>query len=698
MVDHRNPPGMKVEVAWDTPVLTRPDPEDWTRIDQGVMDDPFVFWGGELAEWGGVPIQWGEGDQIDVAPCLRRLDTEIGVRMKTSESEPGTAVAVWGDHYGVLNRANPSGPFADGIKKRRRIQFTAEPEDDDPEVVATMFLDSVSPNWEVGDSTVDMQCVDLLAVLAEETLPPSVLHVEIMAMESIVGYWPMTESAGTFADDVKGTSDGVYKTPVTTTGQLVPFDDRQCVQIQATSPGDPNGQSMVAPIVGNADGMTIGCWFKWEQTLPRERMIVLILSHTSPTTTGVALQIDPELDGGEPTGKARLRWLAQVAGEGSFYAESEDLLDLFTAEPHLLAFSVAKNAYDFDVVFGGGIAMYFDGAGINYISNRDAIGTMTEDSFGEALDGMVQLFAGFRSSDGTLDQSDAPVATIGHVFYGSGVEAEGTIDDIYIAGTNPWASDLTGVRLNKVLDLVGVDPDDRNITTGTQLCGPTLLGAQSVPDYIRKIGQTEASPIFVDRLGRITMLPALPNDPPATFTLDGREPGPDDDWYPYAEIVPADSRDRLINTVAITRESGTTLERENAQSVDDYGRAPVSLDSLVASPDEARELADGIISRNKTPQVIAESIDLATRRKDIPSDWALTLGPGDVGDVGSKPAKFSTRVTQRSVVERVSHAFDWQGWDHRVDLGLAPHLVLPCFALDDPDAGLDDAVICEGEP
>lgn len=688
MVLHRNVPTPVVEVAWDVPYLTRPDSEDWVRLDQDILVDPFAFWGGELVQWGDEVVVWGDGDPIDVAPCIRSLDTEIGIRTKTGESEPGTATSVWGDHFGVLNRLNPSGPLAAEIKKCRRVQFTLEPEDGDPEVVYTGFLDRLSPSWDVGDSTVTMECVDLLAVLADVTLPPSVLDVAMRDLAP-VSYWPMTETAGQHADDVVGTGDGIYQQPVTGTGAVVPFDSRPCVVSKMATPAGADGQWINVPVVGSSE-ISIGIWFQWGDGIPPS---VITLADFFGDDGYVTMGIGPIYDiDDQPTGEAIF---SGTIGVGS------DVIDLFSfanipvfdAASHFMVLRITA-----EVAGGNSSAanLHYDGNDVNVQVVYDNVGSMTEASLAAAMEGFHSAKIGWGGGQ------SAPVAgsfsgAAGHAFYVDYEMDEAEADVLWIAGTNPRANDTTADRLNWVLDLAGVDEDDRNIVGGTQICGPTLLDSQSVPDYVRKIGRTEGTPIFVDRLGRITLPEVLPNNPPTSATFDGNEPS-GEDWVPYADITPANAVEWLVNDVKITRESGAEQIVVDQPSIDEYGRAAIALETLHATADDARAAGEQIISRRREPTTVTSGIDLAARRKDVPTELTLTAGPGDVSDVRMKPARYSGTVLQRSVTERVAHSFDWQAWDWRVELGMSEHRVLPCFTWGVDGAGWGESVWCEGEP
>jgi len=438
---------------------------------------------------------------------------------------------------------------------------------------------------------------------------------------------------------------------------------------------------MSAPRVPVEAQTTIGVWFRWlkrsTDSLLRNQPLVQIEVDSNrwmgiwavPTST---------------TGPGRL--LAHIY-DGSMEAWTwVESVDAFDGRPHLVTLSVepalledpwASTAY---VSVDGQV---FD------LDRRPA-------SWFPSLVGQVgtlwvgdQLPGSSYPPSSLLDEPQEWLA--GHAAVWDRLLTPEEIEGLYRAGVQAWAGDTTGQRLHRVLDLAGIDPDDRLIDTGTQTCGPTFLGG-NVRTYLEKLAATEQGSISEDAEGRIMFRQRPPNQPVPVATYTGApkdEPG-----VPYMDIELDDGIDRLVNIAQVTRENGVTHTATDQASEEEYGPVSVRLDTLHQSASGARSTAARLVIRNREPRQIITGLTVAGHDEvHVPAEAWLDVEIGDAVEVLCQPTG-STPFRQLSIVERIEHHARKTG-ERVMVLGLVEHQVLPCFALDDPNAGLDQSVMCE---
>lgn len=729
-----------VEVAWETDPLTRPGVSDWTRlgsVDAKLLVESLGTSRGADIRTGAVEAgeastvindpngnldpsngrsAWGQrvvtdgvttntdatvtsasavfsafdvgkavtGTGIPASTTIASVTSATEVELSAAATATGTGVSLT---IGVAS-----------VLPRRRVRFVIDAEADvltwdgdlllwggeglswgtEEAVLWTGFLRNIPIKWRKQVQWTSITAAGIIWLLSEISLPPSVLHIETLALAP-AAYWPMTETVGRVAEDVAGTLDGTYARTVTSTGQLVPFDSRPNVIFKRPDDEDSAGQAVsVTPVpIDSTAGFSLSLWWSCKaRPVNYEIPAVATLATDSwllaePSIRMSVDRYDASLN--EDGDALRL----DVYGGGAYGfrgARAYPGYGLFDGAPHHFVFTLTG---------AGSLHLYIDGVDVDLVSTGPD-GPIPGTSVAASLAQMTRLDMGWGPFpySGTSEHE----AAVGHFAYWDSVITAADVAAIYEAGTNPWANDLTGARLNRILDLGGVDALDRDIDTGTQNCGPTLLAGQNLMEYCRKIAATEGGQIYEDAEGRLAFRERVANSPTAVAVFSDDPTG--DNGYPVAPLDPDFSLDRVINYAEVTRENGVTQSAEDATSRAKYGDKSVSLDTLHSSPSYARSTAARLTIRNKDPrlvfrQVVADGIDVA-------NSVQLETDVGDAVEVIARPPRGGDPIDQTSIVERVEHDLEGHRWF--TTFGVAEHTVLPDFWWNEPGQGWDESV------
>lgn len=660
---------------WRNENITTGEPDDMT-------DTIGLVWN---AGAGTNLIDVGEG--LDVFAPLRALDVARGARLKVAEVEAGTANGTFDNRSRVLDPTNASSPWYPNVKPRRRIRYILEPEGEDEVTVHTGFIERLPLAWEVGDHTVAITSTDLLALLAEEALPPSVLHQTHVDLGAEL-YWPMSEEGGTVMEDVIGQRDGAYRIPTEGGNDVVPYakggasfavysaDNRKVPQ--ATLPGG---------LLDLPSAFSISTWYQstanYSLSVTGAVYDNLLFQQDGFITDGLASSVANYMQlivitDGTFRGNPRF-YIGDAGGDFRDFLPDEGTVDLLDGKPHHI---VVTNTGSLLTIYVDGVALT-QGGGVLDVGSWPSYPVGTTTLLGQNSNTEYTAWDSASTEASTWRQAHTAV-------WFSALTAE-EVATLYSAGVDAWSGDRTGERLARILDIIGVDADDRDIATGTQVCGGTFLGG-TFADYLARIVSTEQGACYVDGDGHIVFTERPENDPTPLLTLAGSA----DDGVPYADISPDYSLDRILNVVEVTREGGLPQRSTNDDSVTEWGTASTDLSTLNLSASGARSVGARITIRNGDPRLVFDGAELAMRRDDVPLSLA-DVAIGQALTVEAKPTADGDTISQLSLVERMDMALDWQGEkDWRVTLGLTEHVVLPCLSWDTPGQGWSESVWCDG--
>jgi hypothetical protein len=217
--------------------------------------------------------------------------------------------------------------------------------------------------------------------------------------------------------------------------------------------------------------------------------------------------------------------------------------------------------------------------------------------------------------------------------------------------------DLTGTRINRVLDCIDWPTDDRDIDAGTitilgNLGGTNLRTNEAALNHLQQIAATEGGLMFMDAQGNLRFIDAdhLP-DVPGVSEVYGGSAGE----IGYSDITtsPFDIS-RLWNEVTVTTVGGqTTSAASDATSQGHYYERPFSVQVL--DPGLFADLntrRDALLARYKDPKFRIDGLIL---RCTDEADWwhVLTHELGDIIRVKKRPAGADV-ITQDPRIEGIS--------------------------------------------
>lgn len=620
---------VRTEVAWTTDPLTRP---------------------GALA-WSTLPTISG------TVRGIRDLNIRRGTKVLSSSVEAGTAVCKADNSDRQLDPSNTASALWPNVKPRKRIRFIVNAGSTEV-VLFTGFVERWPIEWMLETGWVTISASDLVNIIAGLRLPPSVLDV-VMREAGPVGYWPMTETVfNQQADDVVGTHDGQFTGTVQTGQQMIPYDARPNPKfVQDTN--EIALTAMYATRPSYSDEITLLVWFAQPPVdaggLFNPVIMELVAQSTpwtspgggSPTTTpaGILVAIDPAGTAGRHVIAVRVSDGTNVARVSSIVAYK-----LYDGVAHMASVTIKGSTKSVKGAFNGDDPVTLNDVGSPYTA-------LSSVNVATAMSSAQIIAAGWGIQVQTLP-TVALEGVVGHLAIFDRLLTEPELTAIYEAGTIAWDGDTTGERLERILDLVGVDTGDRDIDTGTQTCGPTILGSQNALAYIKKLVATEQGVCFVSGDGKLTFTDRLP-DSPSIVQVFSDDLTADPTGAPMGPVSPDYSWDRIVNHLGVSRENGADQTIENTASVTAYG--PLSgatggkVDTLHQTADDARATGTRLTDRYAEPRVYIPGVTLEANDDSVTLDTMTGVELGDATTTKVRPAGGGSAIVQTGIVESVEH-------------------------------------------
>lgn len=229
----------------------------------------------------------------------------------------------------------------------------------------------------------------------------------------------------------------------------------------------------------------------------------------------------------------------------------------------------------------------------------------------------------------------------------------------YQAGSTAWANDLSGARLNRILDLVGWPAGDRLIDAGNSSLGAASLGTE-VLEYMMRIMESEEGLIYMtgDGLVRLRERHAFLKSPmnvsQATFADIRSGSG-----LRYESLKPDYDEANIINEAHYSREGGETITVKDQASQDRYLAWHDDRSGLLLSSDlQVADMASWVVSRRKDPAVEFRQIGLRPTSDD--ALWPVVLGAdlGNLYTVRRTPAVGGAMMDKQVRLERLTDDFE----------------------------------------
>lgn len=224
-----------------------------------------------------------------------------------------------------------------------------------------------------------------------------------------------------------------------------------------------------------------------------------------------------------------------------------------------------------------------------------------------------------------------------------------------------WAQELSGARINRVLDLVGWPDGQRDIDTGLyEVCarGFGLRDNVSGLAHILDCAESETGYCFVTGAGIFTYhdgehrsVATRSTVSQATFVDADSGAG-----IPYISIKPTLDKERIINEVTVTGGLSTSIPQTVTDTTSQgvYDRRFISRSTQLASDTDALAVANALLTSFADPQTTFDEITLV--QTDDVAGWddaVFGLEIGDLVTLGTNPPAHDTNVSYQAFVEAI---------------------------------------------
>jgi hypothetical protein len=256
--------------------------------------------------------------------------------------------------------------------------------------------------------------------------------------------------------------------------------------------------------------------------------------------------------------------------------------------------------------------------------------------------------------------------------------------------TDDRPAELSGARINAILDAIGWPAGMREIDTGQSTMKPITYETANAKTELQLVGRSEQGVVFVGPTGNIVFherhrrWKTPYNVSQATFSNQ-----PTGSEVPFADATLVYTKNRIRNYVTVTQTGGVTEVRSDATSITNYRRRAVSLETIQDSTNEVGYLAEWLLEKGKDPIARVEEVVLEPQLDD--DLWAQALGR-ELGDritvTIRPPGTTATTITTDGVIERIEHSFQAETRRWRTSFKLSPAEVSQFWIAADATFGL----------
>ena len=250
------------------------------------------------------------------------------------------------------------------------------------------------------------------------------------------------------------------------------------------------------------------------------------------------------------------------------------------------------------------------------------------------------------------------------------------------------AGQLSGARVNALLDVIEWPVSLRNIDTGDTLLQADPGTPRNALQALKTVEDSEFGGVFVDASGAVNFISrnnliTTPATAAYAFSDDGT-------GISYTNAVVAFDDTNLINDVTITREGGTAQNAYDQPSIDKFFLHSGTREGILVQTDaESLNQAQGILATRKDPEVRVDSIQLNLYDDTNPNK---PLAGVDIelldGVLVTKTMPGSTSVTQPSLVNAIHHDITKSSWMTTL---FTSEPLLAGFVLDSTISGILDS-------
>lgn len=209
--------------------------------------------------------------------------------------------------------------------------------------------------------------------------------------------------------------------------------------------------------------------------------------------------------------------------------------------------------------------------------------------------------------------------------------------------------ELSGDRVNTVLNQIGWPEDKRNIDSGAQyLDDVTVPTGTNSFDYLQRVSQSEVAELFVSKNGEIKFVDNF--EPVGTATPVFTDGG---SGIPYSSISALLGSDLLYNTITLSNSTGTVTVQD-ADSIAVFEEIDYSLDTLINDPNDLQYVANFLLNKYSIPRYRINSIAIPMTNLDSQSRaTVLGLELGDIIRVTFTPSGIPPAIQTFAKIIRI---------------------------------------------
>ncbi len=213
-------------------------------------------------------------------------------------------------------------------------------------------------------------------------------------------------------------------------------------------------------------------------------------------------------------------------------------------------------------------------------------------------------------------------------------------------------TELSGARVNDVLDQIAWSPTLRNIDTGQATLGTAVIQADTnAMSYLQQIASSEVGLVFVGKDGAVNFIDRAQGPTSASLVTFGGT------GIPFQSLEVLYGSDNLYNSVILGRTGGGTATATDLDSVADYGLRTLSQNDLLLSTDLAlADTALALVQRYSQPEYLFNSLEVALHKLSS-AQQAQILGMeiGSIGEVIFTPNGIGDPIERYVQVISINH-------------------------------------------
>lgn len=224
-------------------------------------------------------------------------------------------------------------------------------------------------------------------------------------------------------------------------------------------------------------------------------------------------------------------------------------------------------------------------------------------------------------------------------------------------------AELTGARVNSILDQIGWSSNDREVDAGLATLGTAVIDANSnAMNYLQTIALSEPGLVFVNKLGDLTFKDRSQTPSSGFVTFGGT-------GVPFQSLEVVYGSDNLYNEVVVDRVGGGTATVIDTESVADYGTRNLTQSGLLLSTDLAlAELALVLAQKYSQPEYRFNALEIALHKLNASQQNAVIgLELGSIAKVVFTPNNIGDAIERYVQVISINHTVNPQ--THYIEFG-----------------------------